>query len=467
MFFKSTSKLSSFSQSPKLLSFDEHDHSTETSGVKSSMFLQTTFEFSPTLSEKKYRSEEHPKQSPQLESCLHDPPTSEFWSHGKNRDPFQKGPEKRGFNWMAGGTFIDTDNPHQQNLVDDFILTISEDSETSEHTLVDPDQLALVLENYMSTNNNISSKILESGLTASSEQRNTSLKQQTNLNCTVQAEKIKCELSPQQPDLHSRTQPEKSIMTINKMEEESKNPLKRIAKNQLDNVQTKSPVNTEAIRTHEIQGSTLKLVIIDCRYHYEYQGSHIRSAINISSPKVLNYLFTRLRRFLFKASFLSRLLALEGREIEIKDLDEIAFETEVLSQIHKSDAESDLCCRDGLTQVNTEVSASANSKDVVPVFVLHCEFSSKRGPKFYSKIRNLDRSHNENQYPKLSFPQLFVLKGGFEGFFGASPHLCRGEDTYRPMALHAYKDQFHMNEKRVTAEWQELKMAKNTRVPLF
>ena len=34
-----------------------------------------------------------------------------------------------------------------------------------------------------------------------------------------------------------------------------------------------------------------KLVVIDCRYFYEYADGHIAQAINISSPLVMNYLF--------------------------------------------------------------------------------------------------------------------------------------------------------------------------------
>lgn len=98
-------------------------------------------------------------------------------------------------------------------------------------------------------------------------------------------------------------------------------------------------------------------------------------------------------------------------------------------------------------------------KRAVPVFVIHCEFSSKRGPKFYRQIRNLDRSLNV--YPQLSFPQLFILKGGFEGFYNVSPHLCVGEDLYRPMLLPQYYEELQLAEKQASIEWRQLQLTKN------
>ena len=49
--------------------------------------------------------------------------------------------------------------------------------------------------------------------------------------------------------------------------------------------------------------------------------------------------------------------------------------------------------------------------------VFHCEFSSERGPRMCRFVRERDRSLNE--YPKLHYPELYVLKGGYKDFF---PH---------------------------------------------
>lgn len=100
-----------------------------------------------------------------------------------------------------------------------------------------------------------------------------------------------------------------------------------------------------------------------------------------------------------------------------------------------------------------------SNQSVMPVFILHCEFSSKRGPRFFRQIRSLDRSQNE--YPILTFPQLYVLKGGFEGFYKLSPQLCEGQDVYRPMSRPEFEEELQVNEKQVALEWRQLQLTKN------
>ncbi|OHS93611.1 Rhodanese-like domain containing protein [Tritrichomonas foetus] len=69
--------------------------------------------------------------------------------------------------------------------------------------------------------------------------------------------------------------------------------------------------------------------------------------------------------------------------------------------------------------------------------VFHCEFSSERGPKVMQKFRNYDRSVNE--YPNLTYPNIFLLEGGFKRFF-AEKHenssICIG--NYVPMREKKY-----------------------------
>lgn len=51
------------------------------------------------------------------------------------------------------------------------------------------------------------------------------------------------------------------------------------------------------------------------------------------------------------------------------------------------------------------------------VLVFHCEFSSERGPRMCRFVRERDRALND--YPKLHYPELYVLKDGYKDFF---PH---------------------------------------------
>lgn len=51
-----------------------------------------------------------------------------------------------------------------------------------------------------------------------------------------------------------------------------------------------------------------------------------------------------------------------------------------------------------------------------PLIVIHCEFSQKRGPKLIRYLRKRDREINEDNYPNLIYPNVFLLKGGYSEF---------------------------------------------------
>ncbi|XP_032889998.1 uncharacterized protein LOC116981237 isoform X2 [Amblyraja radiata] len=56
------------------------------------------------------------------------------------------------------------------------------------------------------------------------------------------------------------------------------------------------------------------------------------------------------------------------------------------------------------------------------VIIFHCEFSSQRAPRICRSLRRLDR--NINVYPRLCFPELYLLKDGYKHFFQQFEILC-------------------------------------------
>uniref|UniRef100_A0A8D0LA87 M-phase inducer phosphatase n=1 Tax=Sphenodon punctatus TaxID=8508 RepID=A0A8D0LA87_SPHPU len=117
-------------------------------------------------------------------------------------------------------------------------------------------------------------------------------------------------------------------------------------------------------------------VIVDCRYPYEYEGGHIKGAINLPMEQdVTEFLLTK--------------------------------------PIIPFDA----------------------AKRFIVIF--HCEFSSERGPRMCRFVREKDRACNE--YPSLHYPELYVLKGGYKEFFPRYQALCEPQD-YRPMHHADFKD---------------------------
>ncbi|NXD05264.1 MPIP2 phosphatase, partial [Certhia familiaris] len=118
-------------------------------------------------------------------------------------------------------------------------------------------------------------------------------------------------------------------------------------------------------------------IVVDCRYPYEYEGGHIKGAVNLPLQR---------------------------------DVEEFLLE-----------------------QPFVPLDASRRA-----IIIFHCEFSVERGPNMCKFLRQRDRSCHE--YPELHYPELYVLKGGYREFFFQFPSHCEPRD-YRPMEHPAFKEE--------------------------
>ena len=66
------------------------------------------------------------------------------------------------------------------------------------------------------------------------------------------------------------------------------------------------------------------------------------------------------------------------------------------------------------SEIEIEFSRKNDLEDKKIIF--HCEFSQCRGPKFYNLLRDFDREINSKEYPKLTYPDIFLLEGGYSVF---------------------------------------------------
>ncbi|KAI9014172.1 Rhodanese-like domain-containing protein [Hyaloraphidium curvatum] len=74
------------------------------------------------------------------------------------------------------------------------------------------------------------------------------------------------------------------------------------------------------------------------------------------------------------------------------------------------------------------------------VIVFHCEFSSHRAPRMAKVLRNEDRMLNLKNYPELHYPDVYVLEGGYKGFFEKYKEHCDPQ-AYVQMANEAHLEQ--------------------------
>ncbi|KAI9789865.1 MAG: cell division cycle- protein [Piccolia ochrophora] len=100
------------------------------------------------------------------------------------------------------------------------------------------------------------------------------------------------------------------------------------------------------------------VLVVDCRFEYEFNGGHIDGAINYNNKEML-------------ASTLF----------------------------------------DAQTAQNT-------------LLVFHCEYSAHRAPIMAKFIRGRDRAINDFRYPQLTFPEMYILDGGYSTFFANHRNRC-------------------------------------------
>lgn len=148
--------------------------------------------------------------------------------------------------------------------------------------------------------------------------------------------------------------------------------------------------------------------IIDSRFDYEFQGGHIKQALNISSTNEI--------------------------------------ETQLLG-----------------------ATALPNTKKPI-LLIFHCEFSSHRGPALASHLRNCDRIINQDNYPKLYYPDILLLDGGYKEFYDKLPEFCFPRNYVAMNSsenLHKCKtelDKFRYNSKRMISRNNSIRTLNNTKL---
>ncbi|KAI0402776.1 rhodanese-like domain-containing protein [Xylaria palmicola] len=58
------------------------------------------------------------------------------------------------------------------------------------------------------------------------------------------------------------------------------------------------------------------------------------------------------------------------------------------------------------------------------ILVFHCEYSVHRAPRMARHIRAEDRMVNEELYPRLTYPEIYILEGGYSDFFKLERNRC-------------------------------------------
>ncbi|KAM0756431.1 hypothetical protein T439DRAFT_331258 [Meredithblackwellia eburnea MCA 4105] len=131
------------------------------------------------------------------------------------------------------------------------------------------------------------------------------------------------------------------------------------------------------LQSGEFADKVSRYLIIDCRFSYEFEGGHIAEAVNLPTT---------------------------------------------------NDVEHHLLHSDVPPTPSTSECAGGEGKTVL---IFHCEFSAKRAPTSACHLRSKDRLKNQGVYPKIHYPEVYVLQGGYANYYKAFPSRCSG--GYRQM----------------------------------
>ncbi|KAF2734722.1 Rhodanese-like protein [Polyplosphaeria fusca] len=65
------------------------------------------------------------------------------------------------------------------------------------------------------------------------------------------------------------------------------------------------------------------------------------------------------------------------------------------------------------------------------LLIFHCEYSAHRAPLMAKFVRNEDRQYNAAQYPQLSYPEVYILDGGYSSFYESHRTRCFPQNYLR------------------------------------
>lgn len=154
--------------------------------------------------------------------------------------------------------------------------------------------------------------------------------------------------------------------------------------------------------------------IVDCRYPYEYLGGHIVNSINLhTSDDIIKFFI--------------------DRQTNDKSL-------VVVAPHHQSS-----CTTSNNSSNNNNINSNAPPSKTRHVVIFHCEFSSERGPKLMKFLREKDRQIN--MYPELSYPEIYLLDGGYKEFYHKYKQYCVPQ-SYKPMKCKDNRDDLHRFKKQ-------------------
>ena len=259
------------------------------------------------------------------------------------------------------------------------------------------------------------------------------------------------------------------------------------------------------------QNFSSNLILIDCRFEYEFQGGSIRNSINIPDPSLIEHIFIKNRKLFCFNQFRFLFANQRGKTLDIEMFEEIKeqFLNSVSVRHHspknkqrtkkgnrclsmrvkrttdlkrgsyyykeaKQDKEiitmakpnqpisfdpANLIFRSQEVPLHKAQKAKRQRKKLDSlIIVFYCEFSSKRAPSCYSHLRHLDRMENMERYPYVYYPNIYLLEGGYSQFVTLNNKYCLGEgQKYQKMLDKQFRGKYLKENTKLNKIWDSIR----------
>ena len=154
-------------------------------------------------------------------------------------------------------------------------------------------------------------------------------------------------------------EPQPSLACVMDVDQEPKLKLPHfVADDEPDSLPRISQDTMADVLNSRYQCEYARVLVVDCRFEYEYNGGHIENAVNFNDKQ----------------------------------------------------------------QLANELFASTGPASTL--LILHCEYSVHRAPLTAKYIRSHDRNVNAAHYPRLTYPEMYILDGGYSKFFSQHRSKC-------------------------------------------
>lgn len=244
------------------------------------------------------------------------------------------------------------------------------------------------------------------------------------------------------------------------------------------------------------------LVLIDCRFEYEFKGGSIKNSIHIPDPRTIEHIFIKNRKLFQFLHFRFLFAGQKGKTMTIESFERLKEEFFNYNNLNrhspdKKKAKIDQNNKKSLSLINNKFSfANENETKNIKIkmakpnqiikfepnsflfkstgtrqsnksrtkteldsliIVFYCEFSSKRAPGIYSFLRGLDRMENMKNYPKVYYPNIYLLEGGYSNFVEKHDQYCVGKgEKYQRMLDKQHRSKYLKENNKLREIWDKL-----------